>query len=141
MKLPAVSRRTLLIGGGAGVGLVIAFLAWPRREGGPLRPGPKEAVFGPFLRIATDGRVTLAVPQVEVGMVPSGLGGSPDLIDDGEPGREVPRGEPGVQAVGQERPVGQLGVGDLACGECAHTLRMAQSAWSCSGAAPRPRTC
>src|SRR5918996_1160759 len=67
MKLPAVSRRTLLIGGGVGVGLVVAFLAWPRREGSPLRPGAQEAVLGPFLKIATDGRVTLAVPQVETG--------------------------------------------------------------------------
>lgn len=67
MRMPGVSRRTLLIGGGAGVGLIIAFFAWPRREGSSLRPGPREAVFGPFLRIATDGRVTLAVPQVEVG--------------------------------------------------------------------------
>lgn len=67
MKPPAVSRRTLLIGGGAGVGLVIAFLAWPRQPGSPLRAGPEEAAFGPFLRVATDGRVTLAVPQVEVG--------------------------------------------------------------------------
>ena len=67
MRWPTVSRRTLLIGGGAGVGLVVAFLAWPRREGSPLRPGPRETVFGPFLRIAIDGRVTLAVPQVETG--------------------------------------------------------------------------
>ena len=67
MKLAGVSRRTLLVGGGAGVGLIIAFLAWPRREGSPLRPRPNERVFGPFLRIATEGRVTLAVPQVETG--------------------------------------------------------------------------
>lgn len=67
MKLAAVDRRTLLIGGGMGVGLVIAFLAWPRREGSPLRPGPKEAVFGPFLKIGMDSRVTLAIPQVETG--------------------------------------------------------------------------
>jgi isoquinoline 1-oxidoreductase beta subunit len=67
MKLPAVDRRTMLIGGGAGVGLVVAFLAWPRREGSPLRPGPREGVLGPYLRIATDGRVTVAVPQTEVG--------------------------------------------------------------------------
>jgi len=67
MKRPGVTRRTLLIGGGTGIGLIVAFLAWPRHEGSPLRPGPREAVFGPFLRIATDGRVTLAVPQVEVG--------------------------------------------------------------------------
>jgi isoquinoline 1-oxidoreductase beta subunit len=67
MQLPGVSRRTLLIGGGAGVGLIVAFLAWPRQEGSPLRAGPREAVLGPFLRIGTDGRVTLAVPQTEVG--------------------------------------------------------------------------
>jgi isoquinoline 1-oxidoreductase beta subunit len=67
MKLPAVSRRTLLIGGGAGVGLIVGFLAWPRQEGSPLRPGSRERVFGPFLRIGTDGRVTVAVPQVETG--------------------------------------------------------------------------
>lgn len=67
MKLPGVSRRTLLIGGGAGVGLIVAFLAWPRRDGSPLRAGPDERVFGPFLRVATDGRVTLATPQVETG--------------------------------------------------------------------------
>jgi isoquinoline 1-oxidoreductase subunit beta len=67
MRLPAVDRRTLLIGGGAGVGLIVAFLAWPKREGSPLRPGSKEGVLGPYLRIATDGRVTLAVPQTEVG--------------------------------------------------------------------------
>ncbi len=67
MRQPRVSRRTLLIGGGAGAGLVIAFLAWPRQEGSALRPGPGEAVLGPYLRIATNGRITLAVPQVEVG--------------------------------------------------------------------------
>jgi isoquinoline 1-oxidoreductase beta subunit len=67
MKLLKVDRRSLLIGGGAGAGLVIAFLAWPRREGTPLRPGKREAVFGSFLKIGVDGRITLAVPQVETG--------------------------------------------------------------------------
>ncbi len=67
MRLPAVDRRTLLVGGGAGIGLVIAFLAWPRREGSPLRGGRREAVFGSFLKIGIDGRVTLASPQVETG--------------------------------------------------------------------------
>ena len=67
MRLPAVNRRTLLIGGGAGVGLIVALLAWPKEKTSPLRPGRREGVLGPYLRIATDGRVTLAVPQVEVG--------------------------------------------------------------------------
>lgn len=59
--------RTLLIGGGAGVGLIVAFAAWPRRGGSPLRAAAGEEVFGPYLRIATDGRVTVAVPQAETG--------------------------------------------------------------------------
>jgi isoquinoline 1-oxidoreductase beta subunit len=67
VKLAKVTRRNLLIGGGAGIGLIVAFLAWPKREASPLRPGAKETVFGSFLRIAIDGRVTVAVPQVETG--------------------------------------------------------------------------
>lgn len=67
MRVPGVDRRTLLIGGGAGAGLVVAFMAWPRQEGSPLRPATGEGVLGPYLRIAPDGRVTLAVPQIEVG--------------------------------------------------------------------------
>ena len=63
----ALNRRTLLIGGGAGVGLVVAFAAWPRRGGSPLRAAAGEEVFGPYLRIASDGRVTVAVPQAETG--------------------------------------------------------------------------
>jgi len=63
----AVDRRTLLIGGGAGVGLIIAFAAWPRRAQVPLSAGKGEQVFGPYLRIADDGRVTVAVPQAETG--------------------------------------------------------------------------
>ena len=65
--MPGVDRRTLLIGGGAGVGLVVAFMAWPRKENSPLRPAAGEGVLGPYLRISPAGRVTLAVPQVEVG--------------------------------------------------------------------------
>ena len=66
-RVAAVDRRTLLIGGGAGVGLIIAFAAWPRRPGSPLRGAAGEEVFGPYLRIAKDGRVTVAVPQAETG--------------------------------------------------------------------------
>ncbi|HXH15146.1 MAG TPA: molybdopterin cofactor-binding domain-containing protein [Sphingomonas sp.] len=69
MRWPAaaVDRRTILIGGSAAIGLIVAFAAWPRRGQGPLRAGEGEEVFGPFLRIGKDGRVTVAVPQVETG--------------------------------------------------------------------------
>lgn len=63
----AIDRRTLLIGGGAGLGLIVAYAAWPRHAASPLRPAAGEQVFGPYLRIGSDGRVTIAVPQAETG--------------------------------------------------------------------------
>lgn len=67
LALPKIDRRRLLIGGGTGVGLVVAFLAWPRRVVEPDPPDDGEQAFGAFLRIATDGRVTIAIPQAETG--------------------------------------------------------------------------
>jgi isoquinoline 1-oxidoreductase beta subunit len=63
-SLPAIDRRTLLIGGGVGIGLVVGFFAWPR--GSSDAPG-QEGSFGTYLRISPDGRVTVAVPETEVG--------------------------------------------------------------------------
>ena len=62
-----VDRRTLLIGGGAGVGLVVAFLVWPRHPGTDLAVGAHESAFGNFIKIGRDGRITVAVPQTETG--------------------------------------------------------------------------
>ena len=62
-----VDRRTLLIGGGAGVGLVVAFALWPRDVGSGLRARPGEGVFDHYLKIGSDGRITVVVPQVETG--------------------------------------------------------------------------
>ena len=65
--IASIDRRTLLIGGGVGVGLIVGFLAWPRGAGGdlPLRDG--EQAFGHYIKIGRDGRVTVSVPQVETG--------------------------------------------------------------------------
>ncbi len=62
-----IDRRTLLIGGGAGVGLVVAFALLPRQWTSELSAGRGEATFGNFIKIARDGRITVAVPQVETG--------------------------------------------------------------------------
>ena len=62
-----IDRRTLLIGGGAGVGLVVAWSLWPRSFAPGLPAGKGEQVFGHYLKVGTDGRVTVAVPQVETG--------------------------------------------------------------------------
>jgi isoquinoline 1-oxidoreductase beta subunit len=62
-----ITRRTLLVGGGLGAGLVIAWGLWPRRYEPNLRVAPGETLFNAFLKIAGDGRVIVAVPQAELG--------------------------------------------------------------------------
>ena len=62
-----IDRRTLLVGGGVGIGLVVAYLAWPRHLSSDLMTHPHEEAFGNFIRIARDGRITVAVPQSETG--------------------------------------------------------------------------
>ena len=62
-----ITRRTLLIGGGAGVGLALAWALWPRGYQPNLRAGKGETLFNAFLKIGRDGRVIVAVPQAELG--------------------------------------------------------------------------
>ena len=62
-----VDRRSLLIGGGAGVGLIVAFSLWPHHWKSELAPSKDEQAFGSFIKVARDGKVTVAVPQVETG--------------------------------------------------------------------------
>ena len=57
-----ISRRTLLVGGGIGAGLVLAWSIWPRTYAPNLRAGPGENLFNAFLKIGNDGRVIVAVP-------------------------------------------------------------------------------
>lgn len=62
-----ISRRSLLVGGGAGVGLVVAWALWPRAYRPNLAPGPGEHAFGAWLKVGEDGRVVVVVPQAEGG--------------------------------------------------------------------------
>lgn len=62
-----VSRRQMLVGGGAGVGLLLAWGLWPRRYAPNLRAAPGESLFNAFLKIGSDGHVTVVVPQAEMG--------------------------------------------------------------------------
>ena len=62
-----IDRRKLLIGGGAGVGLLLLYAAWPRVYPASLTAAPGEHVFGGWLKIGEDGHVTVAVPQLEHG--------------------------------------------------------------------------
>jgi isoquinoline 1-oxidoreductase beta subunit len=62
-----VDRRTLLIGGGVGVGLIVGYALWPRGLHSDLSTRPHEQAFGNYIKIGRDGRITVAVPQVETG--------------------------------------------------------------------------
>jgi isoquinoline 1-oxidoreductase subunit beta len=65
--LTLLDRRTLLVAGGAGIGLIVAFALWPREYGSALVAGEGERVFGHYLMVGLDGQVTVAVPQAETG--------------------------------------------------------------------------
>jgi isoquinoline 1-oxidoreductase subunit beta len=63
----AIDRRRLLIGAAAGGGLLVTWALLPRRDPLPLSPAAGEYAFGAWLKIASDGIVTVAVPQLEMG--------------------------------------------------------------------------
>ncbi len=62
-----LSRRTLLVGGGATAGLLIAWGVWPRSYAPNLNAGPTEAIVNAFLKIDTSGQIIVIVPQTEMG--------------------------------------------------------------------------
>lgn len=62
-----LTRRKLLIGGGVGLGLIVAWGLWPRRYQPNLRAAKGEHLFGSWLKIAEDGKVIIAIPQSESG--------------------------------------------------------------------------
>lgn len=61
------SRRGFLIGTGAAVGLLVGYAMWPRTYPNAWSPAEGETLLGPWVKIGPDGRVTVAVPQAEMG--------------------------------------------------------------------------
>lgn len=62
-----LTRRGVLIGTLAGGGLALGYFLRPRAFPLPLEPGKGEIAFDAWIKIANDGMVTVAVPQVEMG--------------------------------------------------------------------------
>lgn len=62
-----ISRRGILIGALAGGGLAAGYFLRPRSFPLPLEPGRNEIAFDAWIKIASDGVVTLALPQMEMG--------------------------------------------------------------------------
>lgn len=62
-----LTRRGLLISGGAGLGLMVAWSLWPRHYPASLTLSAEETGLGGYVKIHTDGSVTLIAPEVEMG--------------------------------------------------------------------------
>ncbi len=62
-----VTRRGVILGVGAASGLVVAWALTPRTYAPPIMAGKGESVFGAWLKVGSDGIVTVAVPQLEMG--------------------------------------------------------------------------
>ena len=62
-----LTRRGLLIGAAAGGGLIAAWNLGSRHYSAPLSAGSGETAFDAWIKIARDGMVTVAVPQLEMG--------------------------------------------------------------------------
>ena len=62
-----LSRRKILVGGGLGIGLLVTWGLWPRKYQPNMRAAQGEHLFGPWLKIAEDGKVIVGIPQSESG--------------------------------------------------------------------------
>ena len=62
-----VSRRSVLVGALVGGGLAVGYFLRPREFPLPLEPGRNEHAFDAWIKIAADGVISVAVPQVEMG--------------------------------------------------------------------------
>lgn len=62
-----ISRRSLIVGGGAAAGLLIAWGVWPRTYKPNLNAGPSETIVNAFLKIDRSGQIIVVVPQTEMG--------------------------------------------------------------------------
>ncbi len=66
-KPRGVTRRRLLVAAGAGAGIAIGYAVWPRRLSVAGLAGKGETAINSWVKIGADGRVTVFVPQAEMG--------------------------------------------------------------------------
>lgn len=64
---PGPSRRQILVGAGGVAALVVGYTIWPRERAVNLPVRDSETLINAWLKIDADGRITVAVPQAEMG--------------------------------------------------------------------------
>ena len=63
----ALTRRKLFVATGVGAGLLLGWVAWPRKHPVSWTAGQDEQLLNAWVKIGLDGRVTIAAPQAEMG--------------------------------------------------------------------------
>lgn len=63
----AITRRKLFVATGVGAGLLLGWVAWPRKHPVSWTAGQDEHLLNAWVKIGLDGRVTIAAPQAEMG--------------------------------------------------------------------------
>lgn len=66
-RAKGISRRSLLVGGGAAAGLVVAWGLWPRDYQPNLAVAGDERLINGFLKVDNAGQIIVVVPQLEMG--------------------------------------------------------------------------
>lgn len=64
-RLP--TRRQFLVGAGAAIGVGVGFFLWPRQWPNARIAAEGETLLNAWISIGTDGRITVALPQAEMG--------------------------------------------------------------------------
>jgi isoquinoline 1-oxidoreductase beta subunit len=71
--MAGLSRRTFLITGAAGAGLLVGWSLLPTQFDNPIRAAPDDHVFNSYLRLTPSGSITISIPVLDFGLGESTL--------------------------------------------------------------------
>jgi isoquinoline 1-oxidoreductase subunit beta len=66
-EFPKLSRRKIIVGLFAGIGLGVGYVVWPRHPDLNLVARDDETILNGWIKIGKDGRVVVVIPQAEMG--------------------------------------------------------------------------
>ncbi len=71
--MTGISRRTVLITGAVGAGLVVGWSLLPTEFDNPVRAAPDDILFNTYVRLTASGSITISIPVLDFGLGESTL--------------------------------------------------------------------